>query len=195
VYQNRKITHGCAILMVIRPILSCKEKTEMTLALLLLVTLTLENESTGTVSPGAPTTSTQDVRIGNAGTVSNAGVILPKLVTYTRPQYTDEARRRGIEGVVTVQASFDVFGNFKVLRLLKGLGHGLDESALAALLKWRFTPAYREGRAVTAVTQIDVRFTVFDDPQWLAKQNRPPEFWERDFGRRMQRVIERWETH
>jgi hypothetical protein len=66
---------------------------------------------------------------------------------------------------------------------------------VAALNQWRFTPAYRNGRAVTVVTQIDIKFTLFDDPQWLAKQNRKPEFWERDFSQRMKRVIERWETN
>ena len=95
------------------------------------------------------------------------GITLPKLVSYARPLYTDEALQRGIEGVVTVQAEFDVGGNFKVLRVVKGLGYGLDENALAALTKWRFAPANRYGQRISVVTQIDVDFTLYDDPQWL----------------------------
>lgn len=143
------------------------------------------------------TTSTrQEIRIGNAPTTPNVGMILPKLVSYTRPSYTDEGRQRGIEGVVTVQAEFDVEGSFKVLRVVKSLGHGLDENALAALQKWRFTPAYRDGKVVSVVTQIDVNFNLFDDPKWLRENIRTPEFGERKFWiDRIRRAVERWEMN
>ena len=65
----------------------------------LLLALTLAVTTTAT-----PTK--QEVRIGNAPTAP--GITLPKLVSYARPLYTDEALQRGIEGVVTVQAAFDV---------------------------------------------------------------------------------------
>jgi TonB family protein len=107
----------------------------------------------------------QQVRIGNAPAAP--GITLPKLVSYTRPLYTDEALQRRIEGVVTVLAEFDVAGNFKPLRVVKGLGFGLDESALAALTKWQFTPANRYGQRISVVTQIDIDFTLYDDPHWL----------------------------
>jgi TonB family protein len=69
----------------------------------------------------------------------------PQLIQYGTPTYTAEARRQGIEGVVTFQVEFDIDGNFKVLRIVKGLGFGLDEQALEALKTYRFTPAYRSG--------------------------------------------------
>lgn len=136
------------------------------------------------VTPAMGTTTvtkgtTQEIRIGNVATIPTSGVTPPKLASYKRPAYTDEARRRGIEGVVTVEASVDGDGNLKVLRIVKGLGHGLDESALAALKNWRFTPAYRNGQKVSVVTQIDVNFTLFDDPQWVYENIRRPE--ERTF--------------
>jgi TonB family protein len=107
----------------------------------------------------------QELRIGNGPTVP--GITLPKLVSYTRPLYTDEALQRRIEGVVTVLAAFDVAGNFKPLRVVKGLGFGLDENAIAALTKWRFSPANRYGERISVVTPIDLVFTLYDDPQWL----------------------------
>jgi TonB family protein len=111
------------------------------------------------------TPTKQEVRIGNAPPAP--GITLPKLVSYTRPLYTDEALQRRIEGVVTVLAEFDVAGNFKPLRVVKGLGFGLDENAIAALTKWRFIPANRYGERISVVTQIDIDFTLYDDPQWL----------------------------
>jgi TonB family protein len=107
----------------------------------------------------------QELRIDNGPTAP--GITLPKLVSYTRPLYTDEALQRRVEGVVTVLAAFDVAGNFKPLRVVKGLGFGLDENAIAALTKWRFSPANRYGERISVVTQIDVVFTLYDDPQWL----------------------------
>ncbi len=82
----------------------------------------------------------------------------PQILNYTPPSYTDEALRRGIEGNVIVEAAFDSEGNFTVLRVVKGLGFGLDESALNALRNWRFAPAYRNGARVSAISQIDVAF-------------------------------------
>ena len=107
----------------------------------------------------------QGVRIGNG--LPAVGITLPRLVSYTRPLYTNEALQRRIEGVVTVLAAFDVAGNLKPLRVVKGLGFGLDESALAALTKWRFTPANRYGERISVVTQVDIDFTLYDDPEWL----------------------------
>jgi TonB family protein len=107
----------------------------------------------------------QEVRIGTAPPAP--GITLPKLVSYTRPLYTDEALQRRIEGIVTVLAEFDAAGNFKPLRVVKGLGFGLDENAIAALTKWRFTPADRYGQRIGVVTQIDIDFTLYDDPHWL----------------------------
>jgi len=116
------------------------------------------------VTTTTPSTK-QAVRIGNAPPA--AGIILPKLISYCRPLYTDEALQRRIEGVVTVLAEFDMAGNFKPVRVVKGLGFGLDENAIAALAKWRFTPANRYGERISVVTQIDIDFTLYDDPQWL----------------------------
>jgi TonB family protein len=123
----------------------------------------------------------QGVRLANEATLPNAGITLPTVVKFSRASYTDEARRREIEGVVTVQAEFDINGGFKILRVVKGLGYGLDESALAALKNWRFNPAYRNGARVSVIALIDVMFTVFDDPTWVRQHLREPERTEREY--------------
>jgi TonB family protein len=73
-----------------------------------------------------------------------------------RPAYTDEARRLKIEGEVLVEVLFTASGRVTVLRVLKGLGHGLDEAAAQAAASIRFKPAERGGMAVdsTAVARI-----------------------------------------
>jgi TonB family protein len=64
----------------------------------------------------------------------------------------------GVRGKVTVRAEFDIDGNFEVLEVVESLGYGLDEAALAALDHWTFRPAYRSGRRVPVVANIDVEF-------------------------------------
>lgn len=134
-----------------------------------------------TVSLANPVPTEQNIHLPNEAAVANVSITLPRLVSFTRPSYTDEARRREVEGVVTLQAAFDIDGGFRVLRVVKGLGHGLDESALAALKNWRFTPAYRNGARVSVVAQIDVTFTVFDDPTWMREHIRKPDLGERPY--------------
>jgi TonB family protein len=64
------------------------------------------------------------------------------------PQYTDEARKLGIEGEVQVEVIFRASGQVQTVRVVKGLGHGLDEAALRAAEQIRFKPAMQEGHAV-----------------------------------------------
>jgi TonB family protein len=64
-----------------------------------------------------------------------------------------------IEGTVTVEAAADINGNIKVLRIVKGLGYGLDEKAVLALRDWKFAP---DGAPVAVITQIDIDFRLPD---------------------------------
>jgi TonB family protein len=121
----------------------------------------------------AATRTVQEVRVITGGAVQDPLLTLPKLVNYERPVYSDEARRRDIEGVVTVEAEFDVDGGFRLLRVVKGLGYGLDESALEAIKQWRFTPAYRGDQRTSIVAQIDVTFSLNYDLLWLRQHLTP----------------------
>jgi TonB family protein len=74
------------------------------------------------------------------------------------PIYTAEARQLKIQGDVTLQVRFAASGQVEVLRVLSGLGHGLDEQAKIAAERIRFKPATREGRPVDQVSIIHVTF-------------------------------------
>jgi TonB family protein len=106
--------------------------------------------------------TTQNVRLGNASAIPNGIVTPPQIITHPKAEYTEEARRLGVQGSVVVQAQFDADGNFKVLRIVKGLGFGLDENALAALRNWRFQPAVRNGERVSVIAEIEVPFELLD---------------------------------
>lgn len=64
----------------------------------------------------------------------------PQPLVKVKPAYPIEARRLGIEGVVTFQVDIDATGAVKKVTLVKGLGHGCDQAAMEALWKTPFSP-------------------------------------------------------
>jgi len=104
--------------------------------------------------------SVQQVRIGRVPTIPNGIVTPPEIANFKSPSYTTEARKLKIEGVVTIEAAFDIEGKFSILGVAKGLGYGLDENAVEALKLSTFTPARRNGAPISVIAQIDVDFNL-----------------------------------
>jgi TonB family protein len=80
-------------------------------------------------------------------------------ITYKpNPVYTDEARNLKLEGEVLLEMEFAANGQLHVNRVVRGLGHGLDEAAVAAANKMRFKPAMRNGQATDSTAIVHVVF-------------------------------------
>jgi protein TonB len=75
-----------------------------------------------------------------------------------KPDYTEDARRRGIEGDVVMEIVVRHDGTVGDVRVLQGLGSGLDQRAIAAVRQWRFTPARRRGAAVDVLVEVAMEF-------------------------------------
>ena len=72
---------------------------------------------------------------------------LPAEITFKpRPVYTDEGRQLKVEGEVLLDVVFTASGQIRIVKVVRGLGHGLDESAIRAAEKIQFKPALRDGR-------------------------------------------------
>jgi TonB family protein len=106
--------------------------------------------------PAKPPAPPQRTRIAGGNNAST--ITPPRVLSVTAPIYTDEALAARIEGTVTLEASVDANGKASVLRIAKGLGYGLDERAIGAVIDWKFAPALRDGLPATAVTEVDVDF-------------------------------------
>jgi TonB family protein len=74
--------------------------------------------------------------------------------------YSAEARRLHIEGEVLVSVMFTADGTVKVLGVVKGLGHGLDEAATDAARGVRFVPAKRDGQRVDFPAVLHIVFAL-----------------------------------
>ena len=80
-------------------------------------------------------------------------------ITYKpNPVYTAEARNLKLEGEVLLEVEFAANGELHVNRVVRGLGHGLDEAAIAAANKMRFKPASRNGQAMDSTAIVHVVF-------------------------------------
>jgi len=80
------------------------------------------------------------------------------LLSKPAPSYTLEARQRKIEGDVELEVEFTATGQVRVLRVVQGLGYGLDESAVKAAEKIRFAPARRDGQAIDSQGRLRIVF-------------------------------------
>ena len=97
------------------------------------------------------------------GPVAKAKPIEPattpvEILSKPRPRYTDEARNLKLEGQVSLEVVFQANGSVRVVRVVHGLGHGLDEAAQEAAMQVRFRPATRGGVPVDSNATIRITF-------------------------------------
>ena len=90
-----------------------------------------------------------------AGTPRN----LPaEVLSKPNPSYTEEARKMKIEGEVLLEVVFESGGKVHVNRVIRGLGHGLDEAAVHAAEEIRFKPAMRDGQPSDSTAVLHIVF-------------------------------------
>jgi TonB family protein len=81
-----------------------------------------------------------------------------EILSKPTPVYTQEARDLKLEGQVLLEILFTADGHVQIQRVVRGLGHGLDEAAQAAASKMRFKPAMRNGQPVDSTAVVHVVF-------------------------------------
>ena len=86
------------------------------------------------------------------------GIAPPQLLREVRANYTDEARKRAIEGDVVLEIVVRRDGSVGLVRVLQSLGGGLEQKAVDAVRQWKFAPATRYGTAVDVVVEASVGF-------------------------------------
>jgi TonB family protein len=81
-----------------------------------------------------------------------------EILSVPKPVYTKEGIAKRIEGNVRLEVVFTASGEVKVLRVLQGLGYGLDEAAESAAREIRFHPALQDGQPVDSEVAIRITF-------------------------------------
>ncbi len=116
--------------------------------------------SDGGVGPGhGPGAGPGTGGVGGPDMGGGRGVFTaPVLLVKTEPAYSEEARKGRIQGTVILLIEIDSSGRPRNIRVRQPLGFGLDERAIEAVGRWRFRPAYRNGRPVFCSAEVEVNF-------------------------------------
>lgn len=93
-----------------------------------------------------------------------AEVLEPAVISRTEPEFTEAARRARREGTVTLYVEIGRDGRAHHVRVIRGLGLGLNEKAMEAVRKWRFLPEMHDGVPVATPATIEVNFRLSAAP-------------------------------
>ena len=90
------------------------------------------------------------------------GVISPTVIHEEKPQYTSDAMRMKVQGIVEVEAIVLADGSVGPVEIVRSLDdrYGLDQKAIEAVKRWRFRPGTRMGKPVNVLVNIELTFTL-----------------------------------
>lgn len=110
-------------------------------------------QSTGFADQAAATDAPKKKAATGEGTTTPVNIL-----DKPRPEYTAEGRSLKIEGDVVLEIVFLLNGSIQLNRVVSGLGHGLDESAMRAAQQIKFKPAKRDGQPVDFPARVRIEF-------------------------------------
>jgi protein TonB len=85
---------------------------------------------------------------------------LPRALNLPHPNYTEEARKNKVQGMIQARVLVGLDGTVKSVSLISHLPDGLDEEAIRAIHQMRFSPAMRSGQAVNYYIKLEVEFNL-----------------------------------
>jgi len=107
------------------------------------------------------------VGIGSGGGIGGGifkvggGISAPKALATPDPEYTEEARNAKTQGTCVLWMIVDQQGHPKDIKVIRGLGFGLDARAIEAVKQWRFQPAMKDGQPVNVQINVEVAFRLY----------------------------------
>jgi TonB family protein len=103
--------------------------------------------------PAPPTVHSQAVE-------APAKVLPAEILSKPTPVYTQEARNLRIEGEVLLEVVLEASGKLRVVRVVRGLGHGLDDNAVKAAEQIHFKPAVKDGQPTDSTVVVHIIFQI-----------------------------------
>lgn len=120
------------------------------------------------LTPGEKSTPAPDVTAaGKPGSGSDPlfhimEVTRPVVLKQAKPEFSNASRALKFSGNVIIYLWIMSDGSLSHLRIAQAAGLGLDEQALAAVSKYKFKPATRDGKPVMVDLYVDVNFQILD---------------------------------
>jgi protein TonB len=101
-------------------------------------------------------------RVSKKSDAKGKDVKQPKLIKKVDPVYPEEAKKKGIEGVVILEATTDIYGRVAKVRILKSENERLNEAAVNALKQWVYEPFIVDGKPLGVEFTVNIRFKLKD---------------------------------
>ncbi len=84
-----------------------------------------------------------------------------RILSRPAPSYTEEARKNQVQGTVTLRVVLAASGSVTNISVVRGLPDGLSERAIEAARRIKFTPAQKDGHAVSQSATVEMNFSVY----------------------------------
>jgi len=88
-------------------------------------------------------------------------VTMPHAIFAPDPEYTEQARKKKIQGTVVVKLTVTVDGTTRDIKVVNGVGYGLDEKAVETVSRWKFSPALKDGQPIEKEITVEVAFHLY----------------------------------
>jgi TonB family protein len=98
---------------------------------------------------------------GCSAAADEHGETAPRVISRVDPEYTDEARRKKINGTVVLSFVVGTDGLVRDISVEKKLGYGLDERAVETVKNWKFEPAMKDGEPFEKRISVEMTFKVY----------------------------------
>lgn len=108
------------------------------------------------IAVSLPLTSNSDGPVFRVG----HGVTAPRAVNAPDPEYSEEARREGVQGTCILSLVVNSEGKPENVTVSRSLGKGLDEKAVEAVRNWTFEPGRKDGNPVAVQIKVVVTFRI-----------------------------------
>jgi TonB family protein len=102
-----------------------------------------------------------DLGARDCGNLPDRNVTMPHATFAPGPEYSEQARKKKINDTVLLSLTVTVDGTTRDIKVVKGVGYGLDEKAVAAVSRWKFTPALKDGQPIEKEITVEVNFHLY----------------------------------
>jgi TonB family protein len=96
--------------------------------------------------------------VGGGAYHVGGSVLAPRALSTPDPEYTEQAREAKLQGLCVLRVIVGADGKPRDIHVIRSLGMGLDEKAIAAVSQWAFSPATKDGLPVPVQISVQVTF-------------------------------------
>ncbi|MFZ5477141.1 MAG: TonB family protein [Myxococcota bacterium] len=97
----------------------------------------------------------------------------PQLLKFVEAPYPEAAKAARVEGKVLLAIEIDEAGKVRDVQVVRGVGHGLDEAAVAAAQGFEFSPAMDAAGPVPVIIEFEYGFVLEAEPVPVAEEEKP----------------------